>query len=188
MSMHLDPSLVMDHILVGDVICWRFGKRLRKFDLGLKLERPGWEEWDLFVLLGVPGQHCGSVRGNSEADCRAEDEMKSVHTGYHPRLLRILASDKEHHIALAGVDVVVLEKEDLVDAVLLQRTELDEKTNRSGQRFLNDQVLLASNLDGVSRPRSSRKISGGLTYTFQQMEEISPCFFSDLLRVYRPHG
>lgn len=96
--------------------------------------------------------------------------MKSVHTGYHPRLLRILATDEEHHIALAGVDVVVLEKEDLVDAVLLQRTELDEKTNRSGQRLLNDQVLLASNLDGVSRPRSSRKISGGLTYTFQQME------------------
>jgi hypothetical protein len=45
--------------------------------------------------------------------------MKSRHTCYNLDFLRRLASDQEDNIPLTGIDIVVLEEEDLVNAVLL---------------------------------------------------------------------
>ena len=47
-------------------------------------------------------------------------------TSYRPDRLRLLASRQEDDIALARVDIVVLEEEDLVDSVFLECAELDE--------------------------------------------------------------
>jgi hypothetical protein len=71
-------------------------------------------------------------------------------TSYCARPLGVLAANKEHDIPLAGIDVVVLQEEDLVYAIFLKRTELDEKTNSSSQSLFNDQVLLASDLKDIS--------------------------------------
>ena len=76
--------------------------------------------------------------------------MKGKHTCYCARLFGVLAANKEHDIPLAGIDVVVLQEEDLVYAIFLKRTELDEKTNSSSQSLFNDQVLLASDLKDIS--------------------------------------
>lgn len=43
---------------------------------------------------------------------------------------------------------MVLEEEDLVDAILLERAELDKKANRSSKRLFDDEALLASDLVG----------------------------------------
>ena len=76
--------------------------------------------------------------------------MKGKHTCYCARLFGILAANEEDDIPLAGIDIVVFQKENLVYAIFLERTELDEKTNSPSQRLLNDQVLLASDLRGIS--------------------------------------
>ena len=57
-----------------------------------------------------------------------------------------LAPRHEDDIALARIGVIVLEKEELVDAVLLQGRDLDDVADRAGQTALDDQVLLAPNL------------------------------------------
>lgn len=41
---------------------------------------------------------------------------------------------------------MVLQKEQLVDAILLQRAELDEEADGAGEGALDDQVLLAPDL------------------------------------------
>ena len=41
---------------------------------------------------------------------------------------------------------MVLEEEQLVDAILLESAELDEKADCTSQRLLNDEILLASYL------------------------------------------
>lgn len=50
---------------------------------------------------------------------RSTGGMRRKHTSYRPDFLRVLASDEEDDVPLASVDIVVFEKEDLVDAVLL---------------------------------------------------------------------
>ena len=68
------------------------------------------------------------------------------HTGHCSCLLCVLSTNKEDYVTLASVDIVVLKEEDLVDAIFLQRAELDEQANRARKRLLNDQVLFASHL------------------------------------------
>ena len=41
---------------------------------------------------------------------------------------------------------MVLQEEELVDAIFLKRAELDEQPDGPSQRLLNDQVLLSSDL------------------------------------------
>jgi hypothetical protein len=110
------------------------------------------------------------------------------HTCYCARLLRVLAANEEHDVPLAGIDVVVLQEEYLVYAIFLQRTELDEKTNSSSQSLFNDQVLLASDLRGISWLRLMGGSAGSLTYSFQQVEQIPPSLVCYFLGVYCPDG
>jgi hypothetical protein len=89
---------------------------------------------------------------------------------------------------LAGIDVVVFQEEDLVYAIFLKRAELDEKTNSPSQRLLNDQVLLASDLIGISLLLLLGSSAGSLTYSFQQVEQIPPSLVCYFLGVYCPDG
>ena len=58
-----------------------------------------------------------------------------------------LAAGHEDDIALAGVGIVVLEKEKLVDTVVLQLRNLDDGANGPAQVPLDDEVLLAAHLE-----------------------------------------
>ncbi len=71
----------------------------------------------------------------------------AVHTSYCLCMACLFTPSQEHHVPLRGVDVVVLQQEYSVHSIFLKRRELDKYTNRSGQSFLNDQILFASNLD-----------------------------------------
>jgi hypothetical protein len=75
---------------------------------------------------------------------------ESNHTSYCPSLFRVLAAHEKDHVPLGGIDIVVLEEEDFVDAIFLESAELDKQSNSSSQGFFNDQVLLASDLEPVS--------------------------------------
>lgn len=50
-------------------------------------------------------------------------------TRYHADLLRIFASNHEDDAPLAGVDIVVLQEEKLVNAILLESAELDNEAD-----------------------------------------------------------
>jgi hypothetical protein len=80
-------------------------------------------------------------------------------TCYHAYLLCIFSSDHEDDVPLAGVNVVVLEEEWLVNAILLESAEFDDEANSASQRLLNDQVLLATNL--VKTVSARRMWAGG---------------------------
>jgi len=73
--------------------------------------------------------------GEEREGVGAEDDLEKrvpAHTSYRPYFLRILPSDEENNIPLAGVDIVVLEEEELVHAVFLERAELDEQADGAG--------------------------------------------------------
>jgi hypothetical protein len=56
-------------------------------------------------------------------------EMKgthSLHTGYRAYGPRVLPASEEDNVPLALIDIMVLQKEELVNAVLLECAELDE--------------------------------------------------------------
>lgn len=60
--------------------------------------------------------------------------------------LCLLSSDKEYHIALRGVDIVVLQKERLVDTIFLECGELDEQIQWTSERFFENEILFSSYL------------------------------------------
>jgi hypothetical protein len=101
----------------------------------------------------------------------------------------------EYDIALAGVGIVVLQKEELVDAVLLQRRDLDDDADRTGQALLDDQVLLPADLwvprlsvcrlTGPPGPGSHWAREAG-TYTLKEIQKVLPGLVSDMLGV-EPH-
>jgi len=57
-----------------------------------------------------------------------------------------LAPRNEDDIALAAIGVLVLKKEEVVDAVVAQGRGFDDHTKRAGQFFLNDKILLPTHL------------------------------------------
>lgn len=50
-------------------------------------------------------------------------------TCYHACLLRVFASDHKDDVPLAGIDIVVLQEEGFVDAILLESAELDNQAD-----------------------------------------------------------
>jgi hypothetical protein len=76
-----------------------------------------------------------------------EAEGKIAHTSHHTNLLRVFATNHENNVSLAGIDIVILEEEGLVNAILLESAELHKKADRPGERLLNDEILLASYLE-----------------------------------------
>jgi hypothetical protein len=78
-------------------------------------------EHNLVIPYGVDG------RARDKKESQGKNRKKgSNHTSYCPSLLSMLSPDEENHVPLGGIDIVVLKEEDLVYAILLKRTELDE--------------------------------------------------------------
>jgi len=74
-------------------------------------------------------------------------------TGYRPNDLRILPPDEEDNVPLAGIDIVILQEEQLVDPIFLERAEFDKEADDASKGALDDQVLLASDLKHVNESR-----------------------------------
>lgn len=66
-----------------------------------------------------------------------------------------LAAGDEDDIALRGADIVALEEEELVDAVVLKGRDLDDGADGPGEALLDDEVLLALDLSG----RGARRVN-----------------------------
>lgn len=79
-----------------------------------------------------------------------EAEGASLTSNSH-HSFRFLASDEEDDVALRRVDIVVLEEKGLVDAVFLQRGELDKQVQWACKSFLKHEILLASYLSARVR-------------------------------------
>lgn len=60
------------------------------------------------------------------------------HTGNSERTSSIFSPDQKDHISLGRVDVLVLQKEHLIDAIILQDRELDKDPNGTRERLFND--------------------------------------------------
>lgn len=72
--------------------------------------------------------------------------MKKKLTSYRSDFLCIFPSDQKDNVPLRGIDIVVLQKEKLVDAILLKRAELDKEAHGRGEGLFDDYVLLAADL------------------------------------------
>lgn len=59
-----------------------------------------------------------------------------------------LASGNEDDIALAGVDIIVLEDKELINAILLKHGDFDYNSDWADETSIKDDVLLSANLDG----------------------------------------
>lgn len=77
---------------------------------------------------------------------------------------------------------MILEEEGLIDTILLQSAEFDNQAKGARQRLFDDQILLASNLEGTSAVNWMR-IGGASTYALKEMEEISTGLVGNFLRV-----
>ena len=66
---------------------------------------------------------------NNEEQHDRHEVKSGRRTSNRPHRLRILASNEEDDIPLAGIDIMILEEEKLVDAVFLQGAEFDEQTD-----------------------------------------------------------
>lgn len=58
----------------------------------------------------------------------------------------------EDDVPLGGRDIAAFQKEELIDAVVLQGLDFDDCSNGAGEALLDDEVLLA--LDLSSRPNA----------------------------------
>ena len=58
----------------------------------------------------------------------------------------MLSTSQEDDILLRNINVVILQKEDFVDPIVLQRRELKEETDWTREGFLDDQILFPTNL------------------------------------------
>lgn len=56
------------------------------------------------------------------------------------------ASCDEDDVALAGIDILILKNEKLINAVLLKRGDLDNYADWPNEASVEDNVLLAANL------------------------------------------
>lgn len=61
-------------------------------------------------------------------------------------MLAAFASSDKDDVALAGIDIIVLENEELVDAILLKGSDFYDSTNRPHETAIKHNVLLATNL------------------------------------------
>ena len=58
----------------------------------------------------------------------------------------ILCADQEDNVPLGRVDIIILQEEDFVNAVLLKSREFNKKPDWPCKSPLNDQVFLSTNL------------------------------------------
>lgn len=83
---------------------------------------------------------------NQEEIDQGNKYSKDEHTSYRCNLRSFVSSSKEHDIALRGVDIIIFQEKDAVDAIFLQCRELDKQSQRTCKRPLEDKVFLPTNL------------------------------------------
>lgn len=102
------------------------------------------------------------------------------------------SSRNEDDVPLTRIDIVILEDEELVDAKLLQRGNLDDGAYGAHETAVEDNVLLAADLEaGASVGMVEVKGSGRRTHTFKEVEQVATRLVADLLRAEvgaRSHG
>lgn len=69
-----------------------------------------------------------------------------------------LSTGNKDNIALSCADVVALQEEKLIDAIVLEGRDLDDSSNGAGEALLNHEVLLALDLSQRKRDRSMKLI------------------------------
>ena len=123
------------------------------------------------------------------------------------RMTAAFAPCDEDDIPLSRIDIVVVQIEDLVYAILSQRRDVDDRTDGANQAAIQDDILLATDLrtekagsaytawDGSrvgSRVRSSNQAAllmrgerwrVSLTYALEQVEQVLASLAADLLCV-----
>lgn len=78
--------------------------------------------------------------------CSVPNKILYQHTSNCNWSFGLLPPGQEDHIPLRGVNIVVLEEKDLVNSIILQSRELSKNSDRSSERPLDDQILLAPDL------------------------------------------
>lgn len=98
------------------------------------------------------------------------------------------ASGHKDDVALARIHIIVLQDEELIDAVFLESCDPDDCADGPDQTAIKHEVLLAADLtDGERIPVISRQRfcslpePVSLTYTLQQVEQVLASFDTDLL-------
>lgn len=86
-------------------------------------------------------------------------------TGNSDTLVCLLSSCKEDDILLGCVDIVIFQKENLVNTVVLKSGEVDEQPDGTGQRLLDYKILLASDLCRDSIVEAERHCGGRALHT-----------------------
>ena len=107
-------------------------------DFGIKTEYKEWREESRYSTFRSRLILCSLMAINRKP--------QRQHTCYRLNCLCMVASNQEDDIPLARIHVVVLKEEHFVDSIFLEPTELDKQANSAGERALDDQILLASNL------------------------------------------
>lgn len=67
-------------------------------------------------------------------------------TGDGVSVTSTLASCDEDNITLACIGVLVLEKEEFIDAIVIQGRDFDDNSNRTGEAAFDDNVFFAADL------------------------------------------
>jgi hypothetical protein len=87
---------------------------------------------------------------------------------------------------------VILKKERFLNAILLEFAELDNQANGAGQRLLDDEILLPSNLctTAVSTSLSLAAVMGAFmsAYRLQQSKQFSLRLVGDFASIDRLGG
>jgi len=74
------------------------------------------------------------------------ENRPSCHTRYRLSMATDLSPCDKNDIVLAGVDVVIFENEEFVDAVFLQGSDLDYRTDGADETAVEHEVLLPAHL------------------------------------------
>lgn len=67
-------------------------------------------------------------------------------TGYYFRMPARVSTGYEDDVSLTGIEIFVFEDEELVHAILLERSYFDDVSDWSNKAAIEYQVLLAANL------------------------------------------
>jgi len=113
-------------------------------------------------------------------------EEHAVHTRYRIHRACFLSTHEIHNIPLRGVGVSILELEYLVDSIFFESGKLDKETQRSGQIFADDDVLLASDLVDLSVSLEWGELRVGifLTHAFKKSQQIFPRLVPDVVSFF----
>lgn len=69
-------------------------------------------------------------------------------------------SRNEDDVALARIDILILEDEEFIDSILLERRNLNYYANWADEASIEDDILLATNLLSEGKMSNEHRIEG----------------------------